>query len=40
MTENLFLGLVVGCFAVFVVTLAWAQLTTPTRDQFPDEHPQ
>lgn len=37
MTENLFLALVAVCFVVFMGALAWAQMTTPSRLEFPDE---
>lgn len=37
MTENLFLILVAVCFVAFMGTLAWAQATTPSRLEFPDE---
>lgn len=37
MTENLYLGLVAVCFVVFMGVLAWAQMTTPSRLEFPDE---
>ena len=35
MSETVFLSLVLAVFGIFMAVLAWAQVTTPTRDQNP-----